>query len=211
MIRIKKAVERVIARLFTYKNVDFSRLRFSYQSSYIREGWGGKDITLWPVYAFYKDYVNGERKIAHTAHCNWYLDQLKKYHGTSKEEGGMHWGSVYRSIVKKYTEKKIDYGNDIFFDPAVVALAIRERVDDRFALLESIRQNGYDPKVATPIEGIKRKGYIYVMNGHHRWAIFKLLGYDCVPEIRAFSESIYTINITIKRILGRWKTSAGMK
>lgn len=211
MIRIKKAVERVIARLFTYKNVDFSKLRFSDQEIYVKESFGGKDITTWPVYAFYQTYLEGQREAAHAAFCDWYLDQLRKYHATPKEKGGMLWGSLYRLIVQKYADKGIDYGDDIFFNPAVVTQGIKERVDQRFAFLGSILQKGYDSKVADPVVGIKKKGYIYIINGHHRWAALKLLGYDSFPEVRVFSENISNIKKNTQRMRAKWKAIVGMR
>ncbi|MBA7620747.1 hypothetical protein ES703_28102 [subsurface metagenome] len=163
------------------------------------------------MYAFFQAYLDGQREFAHAALCNWYMDLLRKYHATPKEKGGLHWGSLYRLIVQKYAEKRIDYGDDIFFDPVVITQGIKERVDQRFALLESILQKGYDRKVDSPIVGIKKNGLIYIVTGHHRWAILKLLGYDSLPEVTVFCENIVNLKKNTRGILAKWKTIVGKK
>ena len=204
--RIKSALDES-----SIHDVHLSRLRFSDQEAYVKEGFGGKDVTAWPVYAFYQSYMEGQREAAHAAYCNWYMEQLKKYHTTSKEKGGMNWGSLYQLIAQKYAEKQIDYGDDIFFDRVVVTLGTQERVDQRFAFLESIIQKGYDPKLASHSMGIQKKGYIYIINGHHRWAALKLLGYDYLPEVLVFRNNIRKIKKTIQRIRLKWKPRIGRK
>ncbi len=209
--KIRSALASTLIGLFVHKNVPFSRLLCSDQEAYVKEGFGGNDIMTWPVYAFYQAYLNGQREAAHAAFCDWYLDQLRKYHATLKEKGGMLWGSLYRLIIQKYAEKRIDYRDDIFSDPVVVTQAIKERVDQRFAFLESIRQRGYDCKSADPIVGIKKKRYIYIVNGHHRWAALKLLGYDSLPEVRVFGQNISNLKKEIQRMIEKWKVIVGRK
>ena len=193
------------------KNVAFSKLRIYELEVYVIEGWLGNDVTKWPVYAFYQVYLNGQHEAAHAAYCNWYLDQLRKYHTTAKEKGGMHEGSLYRLIVQKYAENGIDSQDDIFSDPAIVAQGIKERVDQRFALLESIRQRGYDSKVPEPAVGIKKRGCVYIINGGHRWAALKALGYDSFPEVRVLNGNILNLKKNMRRTLGKWKTIMGRK
>jgi hypothetical protein len=211
MMSIKTLVERAIGILFTQKNVDFTRLRTSDQEAYVKEGWGGKGIKEWPVYSFYRAYLNGEREIAYAAFSDWYLDQLRKYHATPKEKGGMLRGSLYTLIVQKYAEKGINHSDDIFLDPSVVMLAIKERVDQRFALLESVTRKGHVIDFDDAIVGIKKKGHIYIVNGHHRWAILELLSYHSIPEVRVFGENIHYLSRITQRIWKKWVTLIGMK
>jgi hypothetical protein len=169
------------------QDMPISKLRFSTQKTYTADGYGGKDVTTWPVYRFFLAYLNGDHEGARAAFCSWYLAELNKYHAIPKKEGGMHGGSLYKLIVEQYIEKGIAYRGDIFTDPEVVNKAIRKRVDQRLALLTSIQQKGYDVTSDNPVKGVKKNGYVYITNGHHRWAALKALGYHNIPKILVIS------------------------
>jgi hypothetical protein len=167
------------------KNVDFSKLRILPLEVYVEEGYGGKkDISLWPEYTFFQAYINGQHETGYSAYHNWYLSNLKKYHSTQPEKGGLYGTKIYHLVVRKYRENNIDFQGNIFFNPEIVSQVIKELVDSRFALLGSIKEKGYIPGNVEPVHGFQRNGTIYLLDGHHRWAILTLLGYNSFPEFK---------------------------
>ena len=184
---IKTCLKKLLFKTRVEKNVAFSRLRFIPLDVCVEEGYGGKKLSSWPIYSFFQTYINGQIETAYSDYHNWYLCRLKKYHSTPPEKGGLYDVPVYRSIVCKYIESNIDFHGDIFFNPEIVSQVIKEEVKSKFALVDSIKENGYNPDVMNPaiiIQGFKRNGIIYLLNGHHRWAILTLFGYDSFPELR---------------------------
>lgn len=174
------------------KTVPFASIRHNDLPYYVTEGYGGRAIESWPVYSFYSDYLKGDKEVARESFRIWYHDQLNKYHNISKSEGGMHQGTLYALIEKRsggHLEGAL---------PAVVDSVIREKVESRFALLESIRRNGYDPTIER-IDGIKKHGYVYLMGGHHRAAALRALGAAELPGVLVFPHQIIYNSFTLIR------------
>ena len=180
----KSTGHRLLDILYTRRDVNISKLRTNNREIQLKEGWGGKDISFWPPYEFFRAYLNGQREAAARSYYDWYVDLFSRYHAVPKSRGGIYGGDLYKQIVRKYEENNIDFHGDIFYMPEILSGAIKERVDSRFALLEYIKQNGDAAKFDAPIRGKQRDGYIYILNGNHRCAMFKLLGYRTIPEIR---------------------------
>lgn len=156
-------VRRFVNSFYVRRNVPFSQIRTSTREVDLIEGWGGKDISEWPPYGFLKTYLDGQREAASTSYYNWYMDQLKKYYNVPGSKGGR------AGFFQKYGENH---------------QRIKYEVDSRFALLESIRENGFDAHIGDPITGVRNNRLIYLLSGHHRWAILKLLGYTSIPKVR---------------------------
>lgn len=174
------------------KTVPFSSIRHNDLPCYVEEGYGGKTIECWPVYDFYCDYLKGNRKAAHEAFRLWYHNQLKKYHNVSKDLGGMYRGTLYMLIEKR---SGTHFKNA---DPEMVDQAIREKVAQRFALLESIQRDGYDPTIER-VDGVRKHGFVYLKGGHHRAAALLALGEKEFPGILVFPNQIIYNSFTLIR------------
>lgn len=174
------------------KTVPFSSIRHNDLSCYVEEGYGGKAIECWPVYDFYCDYLKGNKKTAHEAFRLWYHDQLKKYHNVSKDLGGMYRGTLYVLIEKRSGTHFKSAG------PETVDAAICERVTQRFALLESIQRDGYDPTIER-VDGVHKHGQVYLTGGHHRAAALRALGEERFPGILVFPHQIIYNSFTVIR------------
>lgn len=168
---------------FFLKSVPFSQIRHNDVKCYLDEGFGGKPIEAWPPYSFFRGYIDGDTKKAHEDFYHWYREQLGKYHNIEKSDGGMYKGSLYR-LIESETQKPFDQ-----VDEEAVSKAIHKRVEQRFALLDSIRTNGYKEGGET-IKGVRRGGFVYLLGGHHRAAILRALGFKELPNVFVFPHKI---------------------
>ncbi len=176
------------------QSVPFSKLRHSNLSSYVVEGYGGRSIDMWPVYTFFCQYARGEKELAQKNFEQWYKVQLQNYHKVAKSEGGMYKGSLYLLIEKR--------SGNIFENASdeVIRDTIRERVKQRFELLESIKNLGYDSS-SERIDGVKKNGYVYIYGGHHRAAALLALGNDELPAVLVFpNQLVYNLFCLLRNI-----------
>jgi len=175
------------------QNVCFSILKLDDKKYYVEEGYGGKGIEAWPVFHFFKDYVSGDKKKAVHDFEAWYYEQFWKYHKTPKNLGGLYKGSLYKLIVNKHKERGVDWDGTLSkADPAIVEEGIKERVKQRFMVVDSIMCQGYNKKTTERIIGVRKNGYVYLKGGHHRWAILQLLGHQYLPNVLIIpGETIY--------------------
>jgi hypothetical protein len=138
--------------------------------------------------------VNGDTEQARLDFEDWYLDQFLKYRHVPKRLGGMRGGSLARVVAAGVDAAPAagggsrEAGADDSHDVANARLrnAIALRVEQRFELLESIRQYGYTPNMADPILAIKRSRCLYLEGGHHRAAVLKALGWSVLPGVKVF-------------------------
>ncbi len=178
-------------RLLTH-NVSFSRIRCSDLPCYVTEGFGGRPIEEWPPYTFFDLYLKGEKETAHGGFVRWYSGQLEKYHGVSKKEGGMYKGSLYR-LIEQEAQKSFDN-----VDTDTKNMVISKRVDQRLSLLESIQAEGYKDDTEQ-IQGVRKKGNVYLCGGHHRAAILRALGQETLPNVLVFPhKTLYSVYTKIR-------------
>jgi len=180
---------------FFLQNIPLSRVRHNDLACYLAEGFGASPIDEWPIYTFFQQYLAGEKEAAQQNFENWYREQLGKYHSTPKAEGGMHKGSLYELIEKKcktpFSEVEEDCKN----------AAIRERVMQRFQLLEDIRQRGYRQAEAERIDAVQKKGFVYLCGGHHRAAELRALGKNELPGVLVFpNQFVYNLFCFLRNI-----------
>lgn len=162
------------------KNISFKKIRHNDSKYYVTEGYGGKSLENWPVTCFYGKFIEGDRVEAVNNYIEWYEFQLDKYASKPGKEGGMYQGSLYR-LIEKRTGK--NFSNSTKDEKR---RCIKERVMQRFALLEDIQKNGYCLEKTEQIYSVKKNGFVYLKGGHHRAAALLALGEESVPEILVF-------------------------
>lgn len=143
---------------------------------YVKEGYGGKHIKYFPPCHFFILFLDGKEKKSIDRFCKWYDYMFLKYFNVSKKVGGMKNGSLYKLIKKNHKKNNIKLKEDLSnIDKIIYNKSIKERVMQRFDLLKSIRDNGYNPG-NNFIEGIFKDKLIYLIEGHHRCASLYALG-----------------------------------
>lgn len=169
-----------------HRNVPMSNIIYNNEKCYIKEGFGGQPIKKSPLYQFFYEYIKGDKEIAFKNFCAWYADQFEKYCNIDKKSGGMRFGSLYTLIEKRHLQKERKFQSPKDFDASIVAEAIKQRVTERFALVDSIIKNGYTPNPSDPIVAIKIGGkYVLQRAGHHRCCIIAALGENYYPQVFA--------------------------
>lgn len=184
--------------MFTFflQNVPLAHIRHNDLACYVVEGFGARPVEEWPVFNFFTQYLCGDKEAAIQNYVEWYTDQLSKYHNAPKKEGGMHKGSLYSLIETKC-------GTSFpLVDEVCKKAAIRERVEQRFQLLEAIREQGYKPEMAERIVAVKKNGHVYLRGGHHRVAVLQALGESELPSVLVFpNQLVYNLFYFLRNII----------
>ena len=164
------------------KDIPISSLRCEKKRVFVEEGWGGGPFENFPACVFFKRAVEGDEAAAIASMEKWYYERLidRRLYSVAKAEGGMHGGSLCRLTSKLHQtngiELKGDFGNA---DDALVRQAIKMRTQDRFDLLNSIRQYGY--RCEGDYVSVEKEGDFYILRqGHHRVAALAACGYSSV-------------------------------
>ena len=165
-------------QLVKVSDLPISKLIHDSKYCYSAEGHGGKTVENWPIHRFFLLYESGKINEATDEFVAWYIDQYKKYAHVDKSKGGMKNGSLDR-LYKSLQQRK---NREPTFEEAV-----RERVSQRFQLLESIRSKGYKPNHSTPVMAYSNNNGSYMLfGGHHRVAVLATLDYNKVPDVFVF-------------------------
>ena len=179
-----KRIRKIARNVIVYQGkVPISRTLYSSQKCYVDEGFGGEPIEFSPIYECFHKYIHSNRESAFDDFCEWYWDQFSKYHNVSKEHGGMYLGSLYRLIKHNHQQANKEFLNMKVADLAIVDASIKQRVEQRFSLVECIIKEGYIPDLADPITAIKQDGKYVLQNGHHRACILAVLGKNYLPQV----------------------------
>lgn len=176
-MNIKKFL-KIAAYVVSQERVEIKKIRCSCLPTYMIEGYGGKEIKCFPPYSFFSMYLVGRRNEAVDRFVHWYDDQFKKYHFVSKKFGGMKKGSLHSHVSQLHLDAGIILESDLSnLSPNIYTQALKERVAQRFYLLESIVKNGY--RFTADVAIAENKGDLYFLSGgHHRCAILHLLGFE---------------------------------
>lgn len=168
---------------FLKRDVLIAHLRIDDRESYVSQGFGKMPIQSWPVFRFFTSYVQGSTTQARSDYEAWYREQFSTYATEPKKLGGMKGGSLYRLVEEYHTN-----ANETFdleseqYASTLVELAIRERVKQRFTLLESIHSQGFaQDNSRDPIIGTYYRHGIILRGGHHRVAALAALGHQRIP------------------------------
>jgi hypothetical protein len=182
------------------RTISISSIRCGKKKVAIEEGWGGKTIEHFPPYGFYRMFIEGNKAQAIEAMEKWYFTRFmeERLYAVSKVDGGMENGSLYRLVAKTHQDKAIELKQDFSnANESLIRQAIKIRVLERFALLESI-QCGY--KHMWDCITLRREGDHFVLiNGHHRVAALAVCGHSSVKA--ATSKKVLWFSKTICRHL----------
>jgi hypothetical protein len=165
------------------KEVSISMIVCDCNEVSIKEGWGGKHIKYFPPYDFYRIYTLGEKNKAKKAMEQWYYNRFVKDNlcVVSKKHGGMLNGSLFKVVSEIHSSKGINLRADLSnAQDALITQAIRLRVEDRFKLMESIIEYGYQDTRGYVIL-IKAGNHYTIVDGHHRTAAAAVCGYSSIP------------------------------
>ncbi|MEK7567324.1 MAG: hypothetical protein AAB513_00175 [Patescibacteria group bacterium] len=166
------------------QDIPLSLIRHNDLPCYNKEGFGGCKIEMWPMYNFFRQYLDNKKESARQNFENWYREQLTKYHASPKSEGGMRHGSLYQLIEKRCNApfSKVEEG--------CKDEVIRERVGQRFKMLEDIQNQGYKVNETERIDAVRKNELIYLKGGHHRAAALSALGKTELPGVLVFPNQL---------------------
>ncbi len=181
MRRLSTAIlEKVIGSYL--RDIPISSLRCEKKRVFVEERWGGGPFENFPACVFFKRAVEGDEAAAIEAMEKWYYERLIDRHlySVAKAEGGMQNGSLCRLIARLHQTDGIELKDDFSnADDALVRKAIKMRTQDRFDLLNSIRQHGY--RCEGDYVCAEKEGDFYILKqGHHRVAALAACGYSSV-------------------------------
>lgn len=181
---MKRSIIAILEKIIQsyLEEIPVSTIRLETRPVFVQEGWGGQAIESFPPCRFFRMFMEGQKKQAIAAMEQWYYNRLIKnrLYAVPKTDGGMQNGSLYRLISKLHHTEGIELKSDLSnADEKIVRRAIEMRVQDRFALLESIRVGGY--RCRGDFVRVKRQGNFYTLTqGHHRVAALAVCGYSSV-------------------------------
>ena len=182
---LREALRRqVLASLA--RNVSLEQIRHDDRPVYVSEGYGGRPIECFPPFQFYRLFHGGARDEAFERFSAWYVDQFRKYASVPKKLGGMQNGTFHRLLLS------VSGGDsDSVLAPGstsddLLRRAAMLRVEQRMALFEGIRDDGYQVARTRPVLGVRRDREVYLIGGHHRAAALKVLGQRSLPCVAVF-------------------------
>ena len=196
---MKKIIQKVTNYIFNnqFKKVPIYQIRSEIKEVSISEGWGGKQIQYFPIYKFYELYLSGNKKKAKEDMTAWYYNRfvVNKLYLVSKKQGGMLKGSLYKLVVREHDKQGIIINDELSnARDEIINDSIEKKVEQRFALLESIHNNGFY-KTNKPLILHKENNLYYILSGHHRITSMAACGYKKVEAITNFN---YLLKVVIK-------------
>jgi hypothetical protein len=147
-----------------------------------QQGYGGQPIESFPVYGFFRLYLE-RPEAAYAAFHGWYREWFVERQGWRhpKSEGGLAGGSLQRAVEgAHYQRHRTLLASPGAAEAEVVERAIDERVRHYFAVLESIRDAGFDADRKPPVLAVRAGDFYFLRNGHHRCAALAALGHRSV-------------------------------
>ena len=187
-MRNRYQMKRLIAKSLEHqirtrlRTVLISSVRCEKRPAGIREGWGGESIESFPPYGFFRMFDAGEKEKAVRDMENWYYERMitAKLILMPKCDGGMAGGSLFREISRVHDAKDIALRADLSnADDCLVRQAITRRVQQRFSLLESIKQQG-QCFMWDYVRMIPNGDSFTLVDGHHRVAAIAVCGQSSV-------------------------------
>ncbi|HKQ60352.1 MAG TPA: hypothetical protein VJS92_03645 [Candidatus Polarisedimenticolaceae bacterium] len=167
-------------------DVPFERLRHDDKPVHVAEGYGGRPIEHFPPYRFFRQVLAGDPDGARTGFREWYRQQFGKYAEVPKKRGGMRHGSLDRLVRAVHARE-----GSAELRAELVERAIAERVEQRLALFETLRTQGYDRARAERIVGIRRRGAVFLTGGQHRAAALRALELPALPDVVVLGPAAY--------------------
>jgi hypothetical protein len=170
------------------RDLPFADLRHDDKPVHRAEGYGGEPIEEFPPFRFYRLREVGRVGEAYDRYREWYREQFDRYRYMEKGVGGMKHGSLYRLVVALHEREQGPLtGSRPSFRDDLIDRAIQQRVEERFQLLNSIKQRGYERAPGDPVVGVARDGHVYLSSGHHRAAALRAIERRIVPDVLVLS------------------------
>lgn len=178
----RRALSRLLLRP-TAATVALAAARCNDKPIARQQGFGGQPIESFPVTGFFRLYLE-HPEAADAAFRDWYREWFvaRQAWRHPKSEGGLAKGSLQRAVEAAHLRR---HGSVLSSPQAaeddVVEEAIADRVRHYFAVLESIRDTGFDAERKPPILALQSGDLYFLRNGHHRCAALAALGHPSVP------------------------------
>ncbi len=189
------------------REIPISAIRLEKRKVFVEEGWGGQTIESFPPCRFFKMFIEGQKEKAISGMEQWYYTRLikEKLYAVPKAEGGMQGGSLYRLIAKLHSAEGIELKKDLSnANEEIIRQAIRRRVQDRFALLDSVRVNGY--RCRGDYVRVKKEGNFYTLTqGHHRVAGLVACGHSSVMAATSSPITLRVARRIVRYLLNKGK------
>jgi hypothetical protein len=187
-VPLRQALRNLVRARRLTRKVFFADLRHDDKQVHRAEGYGGKPIEAFPPFRFYLLRETGHREQAYEQFRAWYHEQFDRYMRTEKSVGGMKNGSLYRLVVAFHERTRVSWSDPApAFRRDLVDRAIEQRVEERFQLLDSIKQRGYVRSSVDPVVGVARDDRVYLSSGHHRAAALRAIRSPSVPGVLVLS------------------------
>jgi hypothetical protein len=176
------------------RDVSFADLRHDDKPVHKAEGYGGQPIDAFPPCRFFRLREAGSADQARDQYHAWYREQFDRYRFMEKAVGGMKNGSLYRLVAKLHEGEgePLSAERPTFRDD-LIDRAIELRVRQRFELLDSIKQQGYQSAGPDRVIGISRGGRVYLSGGHHRAAALLAINEGVMPGVLVLSPATRTL------------------
>jgi hypothetical protein len=177
----RKALSRLLLRP-EKRTVALADLRCNDKPIARQQGFGGRPIECFPVYGFFRLYLE-RPEAAHAPFRRWYREWFVERQGWRhpKSDGGLAGGSLQRAVeVAHHRRHGTVLASPEAAEADLVEQAIDERVRHYFAVLESIRDAGFDADRKPPILALQAGDLYFLRNGHHRCAALAALGHRSV-------------------------------
>lgn len=199
--RAHLAVLRLITPWFL-DDLQVSRLRCHSRPVAIEEGWGGRPIQFFPPYRFFRRSLDGDDEEARRGMAKWYFERMvdRRLFAVPKSEGGMQGGSLVRSVIAAHEAAGRTLDAEFSaLDLDVTMEAIDRRVDERFDLLDSIREEGLK-EVGRYIYIVQNGEQLNIFKGHHRTAAAAACGHERIRVACRWSRLLRQVERISKRI-----------
>jgi len=196
-------VSKVFRYLTAPKSVDLQLIVHNDRSEYVKAGYGGRPIELWPFYKFIRDHIYGDEDAARLEWVEWLTKEFQRTCMIPKKHGGMFRGSVHKlSLADSGDDNSIAWDDPRLLDNKKVYQGALRLVNSRLKMVDSIVSDGYIPSFGHPIVGETKKGKIFLNGGHHRAATLYALGYKSIPSVTIIPSGVLSANSIIRKLRG---------
>ena len=164
------------------KTVSLQDLRCMDSPFSAKYGFAGKPIQYFPPHRFFELHLQ-DPAAALKVFAHWLNERFIDGQGwkVSIREGGMRNGPLMREVIKVHQEHGILLSDNMDqANPDLVQQACVRRARHYLSVLDSIRDNGFNPALGGYPTGTFSENLCFLGGGHHRVAAMSTLGYTSV-------------------------------